>query len=147
MELIVKRFDELAIDELYEILRIRADVFIVEQSCIYQDIDGKDRHSRHLWLKDEDGIHAYLRVIEQSANEDGAVHIGRVVSVERRRGYATRLLTEGIRIAKEELRGDRIVLSAQTYAAPLYEKAGFKQVSEEYPEDGLPHIRMELSLK
>ncbi len=143
MELIVKHFDQLTARELYEILRLRSEIFVVEQNCVYQDIDGTDPHGYHLYLKDDDGIVAYLRVLPAGVRYD-EVSLGRVVSAKRRRGYATRLLREGIRVAREKFGGSRIVIGAQKYARALYEGVGFVQFGDDYLEDGIPHIHMEL---
>ena len=145
MTLNVKRFGELTPDELYEILRLREAVFVVEQACAYQDIDGKDRGAIHAWLSDADGIAAYLRVLDRGVYDE-EVAIGRVLSLRRRQGLATRLLREGIRIAREEFDAEVISVEAQVYARALYEKLGFRQASEEFLEDGIPHIRMLLRL-
>lgn len=141
MRLTVKHFDELSLAELYEILRLRSAVFVVEQECAYQDIDNKDQVAVHAWLSDEDGIAAYLRVMDRGVYDE-EVAIGRVISLRRRQGLASRLLREGIRIAQEEFHADVISVEAQIYARSLYEKAGFRQASEEFLEDGIPHIRM-----
>ena len=95
MTLTVKRFDELTLAELYEILRLRSAVFVVEQECAYQDIDGKDPAAVHVWLSDEGGIAAYLRVMDRGVYDE-EVAIGRVISLRRRQGLATELMREGI---------------------------------------------------
>ncbi len=141
MELHIKRFAELTNEELYRLLQLRVSVFVVEQSCAYQELDGRDRDALHIWLEDEDGICAYLRVMDRDEAHE-AVSIGRVLSVRRRVGLGSRILAEGIRAAGEVFGADRIILEAQVYARELYEKQGFRQVSEEFLEDGIPHIRM-----
>ncbi len=141
MKLTVKRFKELTLAELYEILRLRSAVFVVEQTCPYQDIDNRDQAALHLWLSDEDGIAAYLRVMDKGVYDE-EVAIGRVISLRRRRGYALQLLQEGVRVAREAFGAQLISVEAQVYARSLYEKAGFRQASEEFLEDGIPHIRM-----
>ena len=141
MKLTVKRFEELTLAELYEILRLRSAVFVVEQTCPYQDIDNKDQAALHLWLSDEDGIAAYLRVMDRGVYDE-EVAIGRVISLRRRRGYALQLLQEGVRVAREAFGARLISVEAQVYARSLYEKAGFQQASGEFLEDGIPHIRM-----
>ncbi len=143
VELVVKRFGELTTEELYEILKLRVAVFVVEQNCPYQEVDDRDKRSLHLYLKDEDGIQAYLRVVEQGVSFD-EVSIGRVIAVKRRCGIGGRILSEGIKVAKERLGATAIKIEAQTYAKALYEKHGFQQVSEEFLEDGIPHIEMVL---
>ena len=96
-------------------------------------------------MKDETGIKAYLRVIKAGVAFDD-VAIGRVIARERRQGLGTEILQAGINAAKDYYNAVRIVLEAQTYARGLYEKAGFVQTSEEFVEDGIPHIRMMLEL-
>lgn len=145
MELVIKRFGELALEELYEILRIRVDVFVVEQACPYPEIDGRDEFSHHLYYRDADGIQAYLRVVDAGVSFE-EVSIGRVLSRKRRCGIAGSLLHEGIRFAHETLGARAIRIEAQTYARKLYESAGFRQVSGEFLEDGIPHIQMLLNL-
>lgn len=143
MDLVVKRFEELSPDELYEILRIRVAVFVVEQNCAYQEIDGKDPHAYHVFLKDEAGIQAYLRVLDRGISFE-EVSIGRVLTRKRKSGLGKRILLEGIKVAGEKLNADKIKIEAQSYAKGFYEKAGFHQVSEEFLEDGIPHIHMVL---
>ena len=141
MELTITHFDELSAQELFEIYRSRVAVFVVEQNCPYQEVDEADRHAYHITLRENDELVAYLRVVEQNVLRE-EVTIGRVLSLKRRKGYASRLLAEGIRVAEDRLNADKIVIEAQVYAMPLYEKAGFVPVSEEFLEDGIPHVRM-----
>ena len=145
METFVKTFNELSVDELYEILKLRADVFVIEQQCIYPDIDQKDRNSLHVFVKDHDEIVAYLRVLEKGISFD-EVGIGRVISKYRRKGLGTIVLKAGIQAAKEMYHADKIIIEAQTYAKSFYELQGFVQCSEEFLEDGIPHIKMILKL-
>ena len=145
MELIIKRFDELTVDELYEIIKLRVDVFVVEQNCPYYDLDDHDQNSIHLFLRDEDGIEAYLRVLPAGETLDTPA-IGRVVVKKRRIGLGTRLVNEGVAVAVKEFGAREIKLEAQVYARGLYEKCGFVQSSEEFLEDGIPHIQMTLKL-
>ena len=104
-------------------------------------MDEADRHAYHLTLRENGELLAYLRVVEAGVLHD-EVTIGRVLSLQRRKGYASILLREGVRLAEERLGADVIRIEAQTYAMPLYEKAGFVPVSEEFLEDGIPHVRM-----
>lgn len=145
MELRHGRLDELTIREIYEIFRLRVSVFVVEQNCPYQEIDDADKEAIHMWLEEDGRIMAYLRVIPAGLVFD-QVSIGRVIAVKRRCGLATRLIKEGIKTAAEELGATEIVLEAQTYARSLYEKLGFCQISEEFLEDGIPHIKMRLEI-
>ncbi len=141
MQIIVKSFDELTPNELYEILKIRTSIFVVEQNCPYQEVDGLDRNSYHVMLVENHQIKAYCRVIDAN-NPFHKVSIGRVLSTERRKGYATQVVQKGIDIALEQYQASEIIIEAQTYARNLYEKLGFKQISEPFLEDGIEHIKM-----
>lgn len=142
MNLFVKAFDELTIEELFEIYKLRSAVFVVEQQCVYQDIDDLDKAALHLWLEEDGNILSYLRILPPGTVREEAA-IGRVLSVVRRKGYATMLLKEAIRVIRERFGTDAVYLEAQTYAKELYEKLGFRQISEEFLEDGIPHIKMQ----
>lgn len=141
MEVVVKKFQELGLDELYEILRLRAEVFIVEQDCVYQDLDNVDKNAYHVYLKERNEILAYLRVIDKGERLD-EVSLGRVISLKRRQGLGTQIMKIGISVAKEKYGAKKIKIGAQAYAKPFYEGVGFKQISGEYMEDGIPHIYM-----
>ena len=141
MEIVVKKFEELSVEELYEILRLRAEVFVVEQNCAYQDLDKIDKEAYHVYLQEEGKIVAYLRVIDKDKRLD-EVSIGRVISLKRRQGLGTALMKAGIEVAKEKFGAKVIKIGAQLYAKPFYEGCGFRQVSGEYLEDGIPHIYM-----
>lgn len=145
MERIVKHFSELTKEELYEIYKVRAAVFVVEQNCPYQDIDDADKESYHIWLKDDEGIQAYARVLPQGAAFSSPA-IGRVLSRKRRCGLGTDIVKAAIDVAKERYHADLITIEAQVYARSLYEKLGFCQSSEEFLEDGIPHIQMQLKV-
>ena len=142
MELICKHFTQLTRDELFQIYKLRVAVFIVEQQCAYPEIDDADQVAWHLWLQDGDGIAAYLRVLPPGATFDTA-SLGRVIAVKRRQGLGSRIVAAGIRAAQEQFVAQTITIEAQTYARSLYERAGFVQTSQEFLEDGIPHIRME----
>lgn len=142
MELICKHFTQLTRDELFQIYKLRVAVFIVEQQCAYPEIDDADQAAWHLWLQDRDGIAAYLRVLPPGTIFDTA-SIGRVIAVKRRQGLGSRIVAAGIRAAQERFGAQTITIEAQTYARELYQRAGFVQTSEEFLEDGIPHIRME----
>lgn len=141
MRLYVKRYDDLTKDELYGLAKLRIAVFVVEQNCPYMELDDRDQDAIHVWLEDEDGIEAYLRVMDRGV-ESEQVSIGRVIAVRRRSGIGTQVLSEGIRAAKDYFAADQIYLEAQVYAKSFYEKSGFRQVSDEFLEDGIPHIKM-----
>ena len=141
MQSVVKRFQDLTVDELYAILRLRAEIFVVEQDCVYQDLDDIDQEAWHVYLKEGEQVVGYLRVIEKGKRLD-EVSIGRVVSLYRRKGIGRRLMEIGKMVAKDKFKATRIKIGAQVQAQPFYEKAGFVQVSEEYLEDGIPHVYM-----
>ena len=145
MELKVKGFEELSPHELYDLLRLRVDVFVVEQRCPYPELDGRDQAALHVWLRDESGIQAYLRIMDRGVAGE-YVTIGRVIAVQRRKGLGTRILAEGIRLARERFGAEQIYLEAQVYAKGLYEKQGFRTISEPFLEDGIPHVKMLLDL-
>ena len=141
MQSVVKKFQDLTVDELYAILRLRAEIFVVEQDCAYQDLDDIDQEAWHVYLKEGEQVVGYLRVIEKGKRLD-EVSIGRVVSLYRRKGIGRRLMEIGKMVAKDKFKATRIKIGAQVQAQPFYEKAGFVQVSEEYLEDGIPHVYM-----
>ena len=143
MKLIVKHFSELTAEELFAVYKLRVSVFVVEQNCPYQEVDEADRSAYHIWLEDEDGIEAYARVLPAGAVFETA-SLGRVIAVKRRCGLGSRIVSAAVRTAKEKFGADKITIEAQTYARSLYEKQGFLQTSDEFLEDGIPHIRMEL---
>lgn len=141
MEITVKSFDELTVEELYEILKLRAEVFVVEQDCVYQDIDDKDKGAWHVFLRDDDGLEAYLRVLDKGVAFEEA-SIGRVVTKKRKQGFGKMVMEVGMKIAVEMFGADRIKIVAQSYAEGFYQKAGFVTVSEEFMYDGIPHVYM-----
>ena len=145
MNITVKKFNELTIDELYDILRVRTDVFVVEQECPYPEVDGKDQHSIHVMLYDNDDLKAYCRVIEPGIQFDQAA-IGRVLTTERGKGYSTPLIEKAIEIARDDYKSEKAIIEAQVYAMKMYEKFGWYATGEEFLEDGIPHIQMTLDL-
>lgn len=140
-ELITKKINELEASELYGILRLRSQVFVVEQECIYQDLDGRDTDAIHVFLKDGEEIIACLRVLPAGSLYE-QVCIGRVVSAIRKKGHGGIILKEGIRAAKEYFGADEIYISAQTHAVNFYSSMGFRIVTEEYMDEGIPHVGM-----
>ena len=141
LKLYKKSFPELTTAELYDLLRIRSEVFVVEQDCVYQDMDYDDQPAIHLWLKDGDRIVALCRVCPAGTHME-AVSIGRVITTERGKGYGRRMMLEGIKAAREHFGATRIDIEAQEYAKGFYEQVGFRQSSEPFMLDGIPHIRM-----
>ena len=142
MKLITKTFDELTTAELYEIYKLRISVFVVEQNCPYQEIDDADKAAIHLWLQDENGIQAYARALPLGATFPEA-SIGRVIAVQRHCGLGSQIVSAAIRTIQEKFHTQTIKIEAQTYVKALYEKLGFVQISEQFLEDGIPHVMME----
>ena len=140
-----KLFSELTTDELYELLRIRSEVFVVEQNCVYQDMDGDDQASVHLWLTDQGRVVALCRVCPAGTHMK-EVSIGRVITTERGKGYGKRIMLAGIEAAKEHFGATAIEIEAQEYAKGFYEQVGFRQSSDPFILDGIPHIKMTLTL-
>lgn len=141
MELKIKHFSELSAQELFAIYKLRVSVFVVEQNCPYQEVDDADEHAYHVWFEDEDGIEAYLRVVEPGVVFPECA-IGRVIAVKRRCGLGTKIVSAGLRAAQERYGAEAVRIEAQTYARKLYEGLGFVQTSEKFLEDGIPHIGM-----
>lgn len=140
----VKRFDELTLKELYGILKIRNAIFIVEQNCPYQDIDGKDEDSVHVFLWRDGQVDACLRFFPK---DEETVQIGRVVTRVHGQGLGGGLLREGIRQVRQMMPScKKIYIEAQCQAQGYYEKAGFKVSSDVFLEDGIPHVQMILAL-
>lgn len=145
MEIVVKHFNDLTVDELYEICKIRIEIFTLEQGIYVQDLDDVDKSVYHMYLKDEDGIQAYVRIIPGGMVYEGA-SIGRVVSRKRKCGYGTEIMKEAISFIREEFGEFRIDISAQVQARRFYDLLGFVQTSDVYDECGVPHIHMVLDL-
>ena len=139
----IKKFGELSINELYDILRLRAEVFVVEQDCVYQDVDAKDQKALHLFISDDDKIVGYTRMFDKGDYFDEA-SIGRVVVQENYRDKALghMLMKESIKAIKTNYNTSKITISAQKHLKGFYESHGFTQVGNEYLEDGIPHIKM-----
>ncbi|KZS40041.1 GNAT family acetyltransferase [Aquimarina aggregata] len=139
----VKRFEEIEALELYKILRLRAEVFVVEQDCVYQDIDNKDQKALHVIGYKNDQIVAYTRLFKGGDYFENA-SIGRVIvsQKERQFGYGHDLIKASIEAIEKHFKTTEIKISAQTYLKKFYESHGFSQIGEEYLEDGIPHIAM-----
>jgi len=138
-----KKFEELSVEELYMVLRLRCEVFVVEQNCPYLDPDNKDQGSLHLMGKTGEQLVAYARLIPPGISYPES-SIGRVVSSPsaRRTGAGKELMNEAIRITYESFENAPIRIGAQLYLKKFYEELGFTQASEQYLEDGIPHIEM-----
>lgn len=136
--------DELTPRALYALLRLRMDVFIVEQNCAFAEIDGKDIGAFHLRILDGDELAAGLRVLPP--DDEMPVKIGRVVVAQNYRGYklGQRLMQEAVGFAQSRFPDQAIELGGQSHLQKFYAFFGFMPVSEEYLEDGIPHIDMRL---
>ena len=143
MEWILKKFDTLTTGELYSILKLRSEVFIVEQNCVYLDPDGKDQQAWHLIGTEEETVIAYTRILAPGvAYPDPS--IGRVVTLssKRRSGLGRELMERSIEHCEKLFGKNSITLSAQVYLKKFYESLGFIGVGDEYLDDGIPHIKM-----
>lgn len=146
----IKTFEELSPAEVYQILQARSEVFVVEQTCIYQDIDGKDTDGYHCFIKDDDEIIiAYLRLLSTGVSYKDGPSIGRVLVTApyRKKGYATIIMKAVIDFAFHDLLEEKIIISAQEYLITFYLSLGFKQTGAVYLEDNIPHIKMILNKK
>ena len=127
-------------DELYEIIKLRIEVFVVEQDCPYQDLDDKDKNAYHLFVEDNGLVVAVLRILPEGVSfEDMA--IGRLIVKKsyRGRGISRKMMNKAISFIINDLNKSKIRLSGQTYLLEFYESLGFKRVSDVYLEDGIDH--------
>ncbi|MDE7267910.1 MAG: GNAT family N-acetyltransferase [Lachnospiraceae bacterium] len=145
MKYIIKRFEELTTVELYEILKLRSEIFVVEQNCVYQDLDNIDYQSLHIFCEENQNVLAYLRIYPKHGETD-VVQIGRVVTLKHRTGSGSALMEKGIQTIKDTMNYKKIYIVAQKQAIGFYEKFGFIVTSGDFLEDGIPHVAMELAL-
>ena len=140
---VYKSFEELTTNELYTILALRSEVFIVEQNCVYQDVDGKDKKSFHLMAWNGNELIAYTRIVPPGISFSEA-SIGRVITSARYRGLGigVTLLEKSIHHTLESYQTHQIRIGAQLYLQKFYEGFGFIAQGEEFLEDGIPHIEM-----
>ena len=145
--LVIKTFYKLEREELYQILRLRSEVFVVEQDCIYQDLDNKDQKAIHIFLKENENIIAYTRVFKKGDYYKNP-SIGRVVVSKNERGkeLGKKIMKSSIDYIKKNELGEKIELSAQKYLDKFYKDLDFYTIGKEYMEDGIPHQRMLLDL-
>lgn len=143
MDWIIKKFDELNAKDIYNILTLRNEVFIVEQNCVYMDCDYKDFNSYHLFLEQNGEIVAYLRVLEKGVSYD-QISIGRVAVKKdfRGKGLSREMMLKAINFIENDLNETSIKIQAQSYLINFYTSLGFKPISDEYLEDNIPHIDM-----
>ena len=136
-----KTFGELTTDELYELLRVRSEVFVVEQNCVYLDLDGDDQNSIHLWMTKGERTVALARVCPAGTHMK-EISIGRVITTERGKGYGKQIMLHAIDAAIEHFDAKCIDIEAQEYARGFYESVGFQQSSDTFMLDEIPHIKM-----
>ncbi len=141
----IKRFNELSTAELYNLLKLRSEVFVVEQNCVYQDIDGKDQKALHLIGEFNSKIVAYARLFKAGDYFENA-SIGRVVvgTDYRDKKWGHELMQHAIAGIEEYFNSTKITISAQLYLQKFYESHGFVTTSETYLEDDIPHIEMKI---
>lgn len=142
MKFIAKYFNELTSKELYEILKSRSEIFVIEQHITYQDMDNIDYNSLHCFITENDRVIAYLRAFYQD-NGVEVVKIGRVLTIEHGNGLGRKLMEESLKAVKDRMNCKRIVMNAQKHAKGFYEKFGFIQTSDDFLEEGVVHVKME----
>lgn len=143
MDIEVLTFEELDSRKLYDLLLLRSEVFVVEQDCVYQDIDGKDDRAIHILGWDNGTLMAYARGFD-AGDYFNEVGIGRILVREnyRKMGNGHKITKEAIQAVKDKFKAESIKISAQTYLVTFYEEHGFKTVGDRYMEDGIPHVMM-----
>ena len=139
----IKPFEALNVNELYDLLKLRSEIFVVEQNCVYLDLDGKDKKALHLIGEYDNKIVAYVRLFDAGISFDNA-SIGRVVvdADYRDRKWGHDLMREAISAIKSNFNKEKITIGAQLYLKKFYESHGFVRSSEMYLEDDIPHIEM-----
>ena len=144
MNSVIKKFSELSTEEIYNILKLRSEVFVVEQNCIYQDIDKKDQKAIHLFIEKNSEIIAYTRIFKKGDYYEENPSIGRVVVCKKERGknLGKEIMKKAIYYVKENMDEKKIELSAQKYLDKFYKELQFYPEGEDYLEDGIPHQRM-----
>lgn len=139
----VKTFDELSTEELYQIIRARVDVFVVEQNCPYQDLDNYDQLAIHLWAEKDAEVMAYCRIFDKAIKYP-ETSIGRVITTQKARGkgLGRQLIAYAVQIIENRLKTQDIRISAQDYLIKFYSDFGFRDTGKKYLEDNLPHTEM-----
>ena len=145
MDLIAKFFDELSPQEVYEILKARAEIFVVEQKILYQDMDDIDYKSLHCFFVRNGKASAYLRAFPVDGNGN-VVRIGRVLTLEHGKGMGKELLEKSLAAIKNRMNPEKIEVHAQKHAEGFYEKFGFKATSGDFSEAGIVHVAMEAEI-
>ena len=139
----IKTFNQLSIDELYAVLQLRSEIFVVEQDCVYQDLDYKDQEALHVLGFKNKQLIAYTRIFKPGKYFDNA-SIGRVVVAKKERQcrYGYDIMNASIKAIKDFYNTETIKISAQVYLNTFYNNLGFMAIGEGYLEDGIPHIAM-----
>ena len=147
MKITVFKYQDLGPDRLYEILKLRSEVFVVEQKCAYQDLDNKDEKALHLVGEENNKIIAYTRIFRKGDFFKNS-SIGRVLVKKeyRNKDYGRKIMTSSIKKLKKDPKEEKIELSAQKYLLKFYSELGFEKVGEEYLEDNIPHVKMILKI-
>ena len=145
MKFEIRSFSQLSNKELYRILQLRAEVFVVEQNCVYLDADDLDQEGYHvLGFSESQEVHAYTRILPQGSTYSEYAAIGRVVTSQsvRKKGHGKPLMIFTIAQCRLLYPNHKIKISAQSYLIKFYNELGFQEIGEEYLEDGIPHIAM-----
>ena len=147
MKITVFKYQDLGPDRLYEILKLRSEVFVVEQKCAYQDLDNKDEKALHLVGEENNKIIAYTRIFRKGDFFKNS-SIGRVLVKKeyRNKDYGRKIMTSSIEKLKKDPKEEIIEISAQKYLLKFYSELGFEKVGEEYLEDNIPHVKMILKI-
>ncbi len=148
MKIEIKNWEALSLYEVYDILRLRGEVFVVGQQCTCVDPDGKDPSAFHLMMHDGEKLIGYARLFPPGIYLKDASSLGRVALLKdyRNRGLGKEIMKQSINFFKENYPGIPLIISAQSYLEKFYRNLGFKTVSEAYLEENMPHVRMKLNL-
>ncbi len=143
MNIQIKEFNQLSVSQLYDMLQLRSEVFVVEQDCVYQDIDYKDQKALHVLGYSDENLVAYTRIFKPN-DYFVLASIGRVVVKKERRNsqLGHDIMTASIKTIETQFQETRIKISAQTYLKNFYNNLGFYETGENYLEDGIPHMAM-----
>ena len=144
MEKVIKKFDELTLNELYDILKLRVDIFVVEQNCPYGELDNKDKESIHIFYRENGEITAYLRIIPKFLSYE-SVSMGRICVKQefRSRKLGREIVKNAINYIEKDMKEYIITIGAQEYLKDFYASFDFKPVSDIYDEDGIKHLDMQ----
>ncbi len=144
MEKVIKKFDELTLNELYDIMKLRVDIFVVEQNCPYGELDNKDMESIHIFYKEDGEIAAYLRIIPKFLSYD-SVSMGRICVKQefRSRKLGREIVKDAINYIEKDMKEYIITIGAQEYLKDFYASFDFKPISDVYDEDGIKHLDMQ----